>query len=328
MIFKTEQEVMKNWSSTETMVSVSTITYNHEAYIAEALDSFLMQETDFAFELLVSDDCSTDKTASIIKEYMEKYPHIVKAKLRDENVGAMKNYIANMDRAKGKYIAICDGDDYWIDTYKLKKQVSFLEENEDFIGVAANTFRLYENDSHRYHLMRESTIEVIDYEHKDLFEFNPGPTLTIMFRNGFIDFKNLPSLFSEQPHLAGDKQLYLLLGQYGKFRYINQVVGVYRTHASGMTAKFNEAEKGKIKYFNEHLQIMEFYNKYFNYKYDDVIQSSLNAQKILLSIAHFKTLNLRKAIYEVKDLKVNDIKKIKRKWYVVGLKSLRVLGKN
>ena len=114
----------------EILVSICCITYNHEKYIRDAIEGFLMQKTDFPFEVLIHDDASTDGTADIIREYETKYPDIIKPIYQTENQyskGIKISATYNYPRAKGKYIALCEGDDYWIDPYKLQKQVDFLE---------------------------------------------------------------------------------------------------------------------------------------------------------------------------------------------------------
>lgn len=112
------------------LVSISCITYNHEPYIRECLDGFIMQKTDFAFEVLIHDDASTDKTADIIREYEAKFPNLIKPIYQTENQFSKKvgsiNAKFNYPRAKGKYIALCEGDDYWTDPLKLQKQVDFF----------------------------------------------------------------------------------------------------------------------------------------------------------------------------------------------------------
>src|SRR5690554_4131282 len=118
------------------LVSISCITYNHAPYIRQCLEGFLMQQCDFEYEILIHDDASTDGTSDIIREYQEKYPNIIKPIIQTENQwsqgvrGIMARF--NFPRAKGKYIALCEGDDYWTDPLKLQKQVDFLEENENY----------------------------------------------------------------------------------------------------------------------------------------------------------------------------------------------------
>ena len=115
-------------------VSICCITYNHAPYIRSALDGFLMQETDFAYEILIHDDASTDGTADIIREYTARYPDIIKPILREENQyskGISNISIFNFPRARGEFIAMCEGDDYWTDPHKLRKQVDFLRAHPD-----------------------------------------------------------------------------------------------------------------------------------------------------------------------------------------------------
>ena len=135
MIELSEEEVMKKWKDNNDtpLVSICTITYNHAHFVEEALDSFLMQKTDFPFEIVISDDCSPDNTATIIRKYLDKFPNIINANLRDVNVGMHINGRKNQQRARGKYIALCEGDDYWTDPLKLQKQVDFLEKNKEFV---------------------------------------------------------------------------------------------------------------------------------------------------------------------------------------------------
>jgi glycosyltransferase involved in cell wall biosynthesis len=117
------------------LVSICCITYNHEKYIQQCLEGFLIQKTTFLFEILIHDDASTDRTADIIREYETKYPDIIKPIYQTENQyskGVIVSAVYNWPRAKGKYIALCEGDDYWIDSYKLQKQVDFMEANPEY----------------------------------------------------------------------------------------------------------------------------------------------------------------------------------------------------
>ena len=114
------------------LVSIVCITYNHEPYLRQALEGFLMQETDFPVEIILAEECSTDGTRAICEEYAEKYPSKIKYIYRDHNVGYNENEYEAMCTATGKYIAYCEGDDYWTDSLKLKKQVDFLESHPDY----------------------------------------------------------------------------------------------------------------------------------------------------------------------------------------------------
>lgn len=138
MINRTQEEIMQDWgvdNSDTPLVSVRCITYNHEPYIAQALDGFLMQKTNFPFEVIVHDDASPDKTADIIREYEAKFPKIIKPICETENQYSKHDGSLGriMDAAcKGKYIVLCEGDDYWIDENKLQIQVDFLEGNSEY----------------------------------------------------------------------------------------------------------------------------------------------------------------------------------------------------
>ena len=135
MFYKDQDTIVQQWSSADTcIVSVVCATFNHEKYIERAIDGFLMQETSFPFEIIIHDDASTDNTAEIIRGYHADYPRIVRPIYQKENqysknvLNPLINTVAN---STGKYIAFCEGDDYWTDPLKLKKQVDFMEANPD-----------------------------------------------------------------------------------------------------------------------------------------------------------------------------------------------------
>lgn len=127
------------------LVSICSTTYNLEKYISEALVSWLSQVTTFPFEIVICDDCSKDKTVFIIEKYVAQYPDIIRLLTTDKNMGMMPNYIRSLKAAKGKYIAVCDGDDYWIDSNKLQMQIDFLESNTDFIACLTNSYVISES---------------------------------------------------------------------------------------------------------------------------------------------------------------------------------------
>ena len=165
-------------------VSICCITYNHEKYISECLDGFIKQKTDFTFEVLIHDDASTDKTATIIREYEAKHPDIIKPIYQTENQfskGVSVSNVYNFPRVKGKYIAMCEGDDYWTDPLKLQKQVDYLEMNKNCSLVFTNYSIAYDNNE----VVKNEHIS--DYSFNGIFKTNPIRTVSVCFR---VDYLN------------------------------------------------------------------------------------------------------------------------------------------
>lgn len=219
----------------EIMVSVIVLTYNHEKYIRQALDSILMQKVDFKYEILVGDDCSTDETPSILLEYQNKYPDIFCARLRQKNIGATKNaYELHMD-AKGKYIANLDGDDYWTDEDKLFLQVSFLESNNEFVGCSHKCRVVDENEKN----LTNYNIDWIKY--KEIFTLEdfsgiylPGQISTYVRRNLYsigngIDYSILYKIHS----MISDRIAVMLFLLQGNFYCMDRYMSCYRVSSSG-----------------------------------------------------------------------------------------------
>jgi glycosyltransferase involved in cell wall biosynthesis len=295
VIDRTEEEIMRNWKGdpSKPVVSVCCITYNHEKYIEEALDSFLMQETDFPFEIVIDDDASTDNTPNIIKRYKEKYPNIINENLRKENVGSFNNYIGNQVRAQGKYIAICDGDDFWTDPCKLQKQFCFLEKNHSYTMVCANSFMLDMDRPDFRRLSKEHNINIEDYTDKDFILMNPVSNLTIMYRN--ILSKSFPSLYLK--FTLVDLSRNLMLAQHGKCRYFNDVVGVNRLHDKGITAHYRVKDlRQKIKTIEESIEFTKEWNDFFDNKYQNIINDFIQNRKARLVELYLRIYKIDKAI--------------------------------
>lgn len=232
MIDRTEQEIMQYWQGDvdNPLVSICTITYNHEMYIAEAIESFLSQETNFAFEIIIGEDCGMDGTADIIRKYAKQYPTIIKAIIRKNNVGIIPNFTDIMMQAKGKYIALCEGDDYWIDVKKLQIQVDFLELNENFSGYGhqANVIGSQINDQMTSY--RENIPNILD--RKYFLRDVPFQTATFVFRAKILKEHPLPNDI-----VSGDKALMLLISTYGLIKYNSQPMSVYRKHLGGVSGR-------------------------------------------------------------------------------------------
>ena len=220
-------------NSSEPLVSIDCITYNHEAYIRAALDGFLMQKTDFSFEILVHDDASTDQTANIIRNYEKKYPGIIIPIYQKENQFSKNINIARQyqfPRARGRYIAICEGDDYWTDPYKLKKQVDFLETNSDYGLVHCNFDKLYEKSGRI--VKKASKIKGgLNLSRQNIFNgllknSYQIATLTVLARTEII--YNAINNIDVSGYMMDDLPTWLEMIQNTKFYYISDSVGVYR----------------------------------------------------------------------------------------------------
>lgn len=234
----------KNNLSEKPMVSILMITYNHEKYIRQALDGILMQKVDFTYEVVIGEDCSQDNTRAILLEYKEKYPDRIRLILHEKNVGIGKNLGAVQRQCDGKYVAICEGDDYWTDPYKLKKQVSFLENHPEYIGTAhkiqvVDEYGNFKKDSSSITFCQDE-VYTIKHVEKGLL---PGQTATLVYRNLLInDLTAMDAL--ENCNAIGDRKIALYLALNGNIYCFNEVMSHYR-HVTEHGDSWNAKTKGK-----------------------------------------------------------------------------------
>lgn len=220
------------------LVSVCCTTYNHENFISECLEGMVNQITTFKFEILVHDDASTDTTASIVRKYQAKYPELIYPLFQSENQysnGRMINVRFNFPRAKGKYIAMCEGDDIWIDKYKLQKQIDFLEGNSDFSGCFTANAYYYGESGVIKEFRRKKQVFTID----DLIDQNQVPSQTVVYRK--VDINQLPSWFGEIK--LSDWLIHMINTNIGPYGYIDDVTAYYRIHKGGIYSHATEVEQ-------------------------------------------------------------------------------------
>lgn len=206
------------------LLSVCIPTYNHGKYIRQCLEGVMMQQTSFAFDVIVGEDCSTDETRSIVKEFERKYPGIIKPIYHEKNVGAQRNaYEFCWPRLTGKYIAVCEGDDYWTDPHKLQKQVDFLEANEDFVLC----FHEVRTVSEKEEVMREEVGAFRVFDWKSIL-YQHIATMSVVFRNCISESH------TDFIHVTyGDVFLFTVLSKYGKLAELDFIGGNYRKHPGG-----------------------------------------------------------------------------------------------
>jgi glycosyltransferase involved in cell wall biosynthesis len=242
------------------MVSVLMLTYNHQDFIAQAIEGVLSQKTTFDIELIIANDYSTDNTDSIIKKIIEK-DNNAKEKIKyinnSKNIGMQPNFILAYNHCKGKYIAECEGDDYWTDPYKLQKQVDFLESNPEY-AITFHKVKIYNEIKEKF---EEDTLNTFTNETttlNDLLRGNYIRTVSTVFRNS----RKLASLIEKLNDVTpGDWLVFIVTASTGKIRYINQEMAVYRVSYVGVWSTIDNKQR---KYYKEILNGYEFLYNYLN----------------------------------------------------------------
>ena len=248
------------------IVTIASTTYNMEAYIADALDSWLAQETTFPFEILISDDGSNDSTCDIINSYASRYPNI--RLVSSGHIGKMPNFIRSLKESHGKYIALCDGDDYWIDQHKLQKQFDFMEEHPEFSECFTNSYVLNTLTGEKKIAKTQiwdvaSTEGLLKHRDDDNVQMSPGHTSTFFFRNQFIQ-KYPKWMYGD---VMTDFPLYLLMSKYGQAKFINDITSVYRHRPDGVSSANFTYERA----IRRRIFVYRNINHDFHYKYNRII---------------------------------------------------------
>lgn len=256
------------------LVSICVITYNHEQFLARALDSILSQEMDFQYEIIIGEDCSQDATRAICEQYKQNYSDVIQLILHEKNVGLIRNYVSIMTAAKGKYIAICSGDDYWCDPMKLKKQVAFLEQNIDYSMCFTNAYEESNFSWEGYQKKQFSNVEDREYKGDQIILDWIIPASSVMIRNGLLDF----SFLLKRTFYAEDLVQYLKLNEYGKLRGMSDITTVYTRHENAITANVNTSRENT---FNRYVTNLLSVDEELNHGYHKIISQDL-------SIAYYK----------------------------------------
>lgn len=247
------------------LVSVCCVAFNHEKYIRTCLDGFVNQKTNFKYEVLVHDDASTDNTASIIKEYADKYPEIIKPILQKENQYSKGIWIYEehlFPKCTGKYIAYCEGDDYWCDENKLQKQVDVLEKNPDYLACVHQTkmVNLRKNKESNFARIKENGLVEIS----KVFEAGmPWHLSSLMAKKEFL-LKKPPFCFVSKQ--IQDYPLAVFLSLQGQVYFLKDVMSVYRRFTEGSWSIYNTS-KPNLLLFREMREVLNLADEYSDYKY-------------------------------------------------------------
>lgn len=251
------------------LVTIWCTTYNHGPYIRQCLEGFVIQKTQFRFEAIVHDDCSTDETALIIREYAEKYPDIIKPIFETENQfskkdGSLDNILLSATR--GKYVAICEGDDYWSDPFKLEIQIEFMESHKDYSMCYHNAVVFYENSIKKPYVFCKKN-ENGDVCLSEIISDWIIPTASIVVRTSIFpmpDWKN--RIYS------GDMTMALIAYAKGKIYYINRVMSFYRKSDAGLSSTSITPPEFVC---SQKALLYDYYNKETGRKYDAALTTKI-----------------------------------------------------
>jgi glycosyltransferase involved in cell wall biosynthesis len=269
-------------------VSVCMVTYNQERFIAQAIESVVTQETDFDYEVLIGEDCSTDRTREICIAYREKYPQKIRLLLHEQNLGMIgkPNFIKTLDACQGEYIAVLEGDDYWIPPQKLQKQADFLDRHRDYAVCFTGAMITFEDKRSEpaYSPPPEYRKPILTIE--DLLRLNAIHTCTVMYRRRL--FTGFPDWYYSLN--TPDHALNIIHAQQGEVGYIDQATAIYNFHGSGVWSSRDPVDNllGNVHFYKT-------INAHLNYKYKSLIQELLARTYQDISANYFARRDMSKA---------------------------------
>lgn len=245
-------------------VSILMITYNQEKFISHAIESVLMQETNFDFELVIGEDCSIDNTREIVCLYQKKYPDKIKILPSDKNQGMALNFARTLAQCRGKYVALLEGDDYWTSPHKLKIQADFLDQHKDCAFCFHKVRCFYEDKSQPAYDFPEGDLAQFSTL-KTLLRGNYISTCSVVFRNRL--FSSIPEWYFQLQ--LGDWPLHIFNAQHGKIGYVKEKMGCYRIHKGGTWSM----EK-KLKIVKNASKMLHFIDTHLNHQYTYLIAAT------------------------------------------------------
>jgi len=279
---------------TAPFVSVKTITYNHEKFIAQCIEGILMQKTNFSFEYIIGEDCSTDNTMKIVQEYARQYPNIIKVITSEKNVGAMENDSRSDKSCLGKYVAFCEGDDFWTDPYKLQKQIDILEANPE-IGMVHTSFSYLNGNKQIKDIWKHKHIpkgNVLD----QLISGNHIATATVCMRNEYLQQIDIADKIKKYDWKMGDYPLWIEVAAIAQIAYIPQDTMTYREHADSLTHSLDWI--GNYHFFESRYQIKRFYIEKYKRDHLNHLIDKMYHRELLKYAIFLKDEDMRKSCYK------------------------------
>lgn len=300
----------------EPILSICFVTYNHEKYVAKALDSILSQKTKYKYEINVLEDCSTDGTQEILKKYKELHPDKINLYFQSTNTKA-QHFYEGFKCCTAKYVCTLEGDDYWCDDSKIEKQIDFLEANPDFIGCSHNTKIIYESG--------DKPSELVNNDKKfDIYSIDELTKGAIYCHTSSYIYKNifngcLPDSHTKNEE-CGDWFMSMLYAEYGPIKYMEEVMSVYRVNSFGIWSSLNKYER-----IIKNIKGIIVYNKLLNYKYEKnfLVLANNMLSGLCESLGHNSNAKPKNVFYKI-------VREIKRPFLKISvyIKNNFVGGKN
>jgi glycosyltransferase involved in cell wall biosynthesis len=260
------------------------ITYNHAPFVRQAVESVLMQKVNFAYELVIGEDCSTDRTREIVLELQRRYPDRIRLLLSEKNLGENANLIRTLCACRGQYVAFLDGDDYWTSRNKLQKQADFLDAHPDHSSCFHAVRQFLDTKEEGPCLSPRGRKSSFGFS--DIVDSNFMPTSSVMLRNGLI--REFPPLFKRVK--MSDWPTLILTAQYGKIGFINEVMSVDRLHRGGVWSPRDPTWK-----IQQSIALLEEINAYLEFRHDDIIKRSISVWHYRLALLWAREGNVVRA---------------------------------
>jgi glycosyltransferase involved in cell wall biosynthesis len=300
-------------------LSVAMVTYNHEKYIGQAIESILAQKVNFEYEIVIGEDCSTDGTRAVVREFQRRYPDRIRLLFRDHNVGANRNFAESIEACQGEYLAILDGDDYWMATDKLQKQIDFLDAHPE-CAICCGRARPLHADTQDFDTKWNDlpSCPAGTYAVEDILKANFVMPCTAVLRRCLIG--PFPKWFFEMK--LGDWPLCAMVARYGEIELMDGVMAAYRVHQGGVWSSMPQDTRSE-----ESLRMLKALNKELQYAYSDTIREVIASMHLsLISISRSNGRRKETAKHFLNYIRDGGWRRLGTARVIVGIVAYEIVG--
>lgn len=301
-------------------LSVAMITYNHEQYIGQAIESILAQKVNFEYEIVIGEDCSTDGTRDVIAALQRRYPERIKLLLRNQNIGSMRNFVGTIGACEGEYLALLEGDDYWTATDKLQRQINFLDAHPGCAICCGRVRALYEAGAQNLNVRLDVVPQLSagPYTIEDILKGNFVMTCTAVLRRKYVG--RFPEWFFEMK--LGDWPLFGMVARYGTIELMDEIMAAYRIHSGGVWSSVSQGVRAE-----ESLRMLKALDKELRYEYTDAIREAMASMYYASAVAsRSKSRRIETARHLVNYLRSGGWHRAGTVRFIAGMITYEVIG--